>query len=154
LAIVLSVQLQCTPFWYLSILKLFFLIVNILFLLIFNIYLLYYNVLLSSQMYMYKENKFHQCLWYMFHHFHMVSRSHNQLLKKNMNWLNSFIRLMWKALLWQYEVLLWQCEATVYFNPFIMTKNTPNCRIKERIGSVDVYRSRLPCHDLLFFGLI
>jgi hypothetical protein len=35
-------------------------------------------------------------------------------------WLNSFIRLMWK-------VLLCHChnKATVYFNPSIMTKNNP-----------------------------
>jgi len=35
-------------------------------------------------------------------------------------WFNSFIRLVWK-------VLLWHChnKATVYFNPFIMTKINP-----------------------------
>jgi len=35
-------------------------------------------------------------------------------------WLNSFIRLMWKVLLWHSHN-----KATVYFNPFIMTKNNP-----------------------------
>jgi hypothetical protein len=39
-------------------------------------------------------------------------------------------RLMWNVLLWQWKVVLWQCHkhATVYFNPFIMTKNNPKSK--------------------------
>ena len=35
-------------------------------------------------------------------------------------WLDSFIRLMRNVLLWQ-----WHNKETVYFNPFILTKNNP-----------------------------
>ena len=63
-------------------------------------------------------------------------------------WLKSFIRLMWK-------VLLWHChnKSTVYFNPFNMKKN-PSCRINIYICiSLYVYHVCIMLYSAIFTSL-
>ena len=64
-------------------------------------------------------------------------------------WRNSFIRLMWKVLCHCHN------KATVYFNPFIMTKNNPIAGYKAFVSIYEFvnYKSNKQLNPSTFLSL-